>query len=66
MYHVCPTVPSTGIWRAQSRATGKVHIALRGVYGAYAAIHDLESGARGEANDKCRHLLSGSTPNALN
>lgn len=32
-----------GIWRARSRATGKVHIALRGVYGAYAAIHDLES-----------------------
>ncbi|WIA09729.1 hypothetical protein OEZ85_009108 [Tetradesmus obliquus] len=31
------------IWRARSRATGKVHIALRGVYGAYAAIHDLES-----------------------
>ncbi|KAF6252794.1 beta-lactamase/transpeptidase-like protein [Scenedesmus sp. NREL 46B-D3] len=32
-----------GIWRARSRATGKLHIALRGVYGAYAAIHDLES-----------------------
>lgn len=32
-----------GIWRTRSRATGKVHIALRGVYGAYAAIHDLES-----------------------
>jgi len=35
----------SGTWRTCSQATRKVHIALRGVYGAYAAIHDLESGA---------------------
>jgi hypothetical protein len=38
-------LPAVGIWRTRTRATGKVHIALRGVYGAYAAIHDLNSGA---------------------
>jgi hypothetical protein len=48
-----------GIWHARSVAASKVHIALRGMYGAYAAIHDLESGEGPQATGtvKSRRLL---------